>query len=461
MKPADGIATRFSALAAWLVRDPRLRAVLSNSSLLTIGLGAVAASNIVTLTIIARTLGPETLSIIVLVVAHVGVMERLCATEVWQTFVKFGADARERDDDDALARLAGFCFSFEIVAVLATVALSLTLAKPVAAALGWPNEVAALVPAYAWHCLVNFINTPIGVLRSFGLFRTLAVIDIASAVVKVVLVVAAVLADAPLVAYVVALAAATGLRGLLMLIASLRALNRQNAAPRFAGLAQTTRTPRLMSFTFSCYATSVSTLPINFLDVVVVSKTLGASAVGGYRLMLQVTQLFDRLINPIYQAIYPELAAMVARDGLKPALRLGAKSIVGLTAVVAVLAAALAFTTEIWIPLLFGAAFSFLIVPTKVLFAVKTLVAMNAIVDALCLASGRAWLRTAASATSNLAFVVALYVFSDRFGLIGAASAFGVYVLCDVAIKSVGIWLAARRADEGTPSPKSATPHAD
>ncbi|MEW5728961.1 MAG: lipopolysaccharide biosynthesis protein, partial [Pseudomonadota bacterium] len=152
--------------------DPILRRLARNTGWLLGGKAANAVLSLAVLAVAARALGPEGLGRLVLLQSLVQFTAEVAKFQSWQGVVRYGALALGGKGD--LGRLVAFSLVLDGASAVAGLAFLVLAGPMLAAQLGWPEEVAALVPFYGTAVVFLVAGTATGLLRLFDRFDLLA-----------------------------------------------------------------------------------------------------------------------------------------------------------------------------------------------------------------------------------------------------------------------------------------------
>ena len=111
---------------------------------------------------------------------------------------------------------------------------------------------------------------------------------------------------------------------------------------------------------FNCWSSLAGTLdiPVKQLDVFIISSVLSLEAVGIYRVFKDVAQVVTKVADPIYQAIYPQFAVLIAQSDARRAAKMAVKLGVILMVFGAPVVLAISLTSPWWLRVIFGQVFA-------------------------------------------------------------------------------------------------------
>jgi O-antigen/teichoic acid export membrane protein len=412
--------------------DALFTRLLRNAGLLLGGKAANAVLSLVVLAVAARALGPEGLGRLVLLQSLVQLVAELVKFQSWQGVVRFGT-ARPDDFD----RIVSFSLLLDLAAALVGTAVLVLGGGWLARRLGWPDDVAALVPFYATALLALVPGTAQGVLRLFDRFDWLAVQSASANAVRLIGALAAWglgggLESFALVWWLAALAA-----GVLPFVPAWRLRRVRPVWPAGIRIAH----PGILRFFCLTSANSIIALAPGHLAALIIGTLLGPAAAGLFRVAKQVADAAAKPADFLAQALYPE-AARLAADGKGAKLRAVLLRLGMVSAVVGGAAlAVIAGFGETLVVLVAGRDFSGAVVVMAWLAAAAAVAMAASPAEPTLIALGQAGGVVVAKGAAALLHVVLLAVLVPLSGLTGA----GMAALVAASLSGLLLWRAVLR----------------
>lgn len=330
----------------WL-REHSFQRLFKNSGLLLAGEGVSSVLSLISVAITTRTLGAEAFGVLVLVQTYVYLIDRLVNFQPWQGLIKYGAEALDARDMPRLTGLVKLGTLLDIFSAVLGVIVALLGAALFGRILGWDDRTVQLTLIYAWVIAIKLVGTPTGVLRLFDAFHFFAIQNAATALVKLIAIAVAAYLGADLFGFVIVWAATDALGFGILVIAGQVELYRK-------GLWHWWRVPigewrPFIRFTVWTNLSSTLDIPVKQLDVFIVGAVVSLEGVAIYKIFKRTAHVFTQLVNPLYQAIYPQFSEMVARGeyagASKMSTRLGAIFTIIATPIVLLIA----ITSQWWL----------------------------------------------------------------------------------------------------------------
>ena len=301
--------------------------LLRNAGFLLSGRVARDAMGLVALALAARHLDPAGFGLLALVQSYALTVNGLVNFQSWQAVVRHGA-AYDLSSEHGRAQTAGllrFGFVFDASTAVAGAVLGALLAGPIGTALwDWDASMVLWAQLYCLVVLFDLTGTWTGALRLFDRFDLLAGHALVAAATKLGGVLWAISHDWQLPGFVAVWIAAE-LAGLftsaaLALWAAARLGVLTAPAPSLSEVAA--QHPGIFGFLLTTNWHGTVRMLSKEADVLVVGGLLGPAGAGLYKIVKQVASLLSRAGDPLYQAVYPELARLWSADDRKGFRRL-------------------------------------------------------------------------------------------------------------------------------------------
>ena len=401
---------------------------MKNVSWLVVAKSVPSAANVLEMIILARFLGLEVFGLLTLVVAYVKVISSLLDFRVWESVVKYVGEFMERKEPDHALSMIKFSYivdaatglvAFLVCVLLAGVANDMFIKSP---------DAFELVLIFSFGLMVATVNsTSEALFRVFDKFKTIVFVQSAKSVFKLSSVLMALYMGYGIKGVLFAYVAVSFFEFLLTQIMVSRMLKGKGLDSWFSsrvGLLSN----RMREITWFLLNTSFNaTLTIaseGKIAVLILGYFFGSGAAGLYKVARAVIKVINRIVDPLYEAIFPKLVSLSTSnlyERLAEIVKFSVRSL--LKFIIPVLIVTLLFTEQI-IGLVFGdqyvlASNTMRVLAVAVLFAGSTFW-----LTPLLLAIGRPGLRTAVSTFKMLIYVVLLLALVPKYSYLGAGVAY-------------------------------------
>jgi len=324
-------------ILTWFKDDVFRRLFLNAGKLLSANVFA-ALLGFVTAILTARTLGPEKYGILALVLVYQLTIGKLVTFNAWQAIIKYGSEALHAHDRSALRQLIKLGFCLDIGSAVVGMVVAIMLAGPLIGLLGWDQAVKPLLILYSLLILFSLSGTPIGILRLFDRFDLLSYVAVISASVRLAGIILCLITGQALLGFVLVYLI-TGIIGqLYQVFASLWVLRKQGIGNVMRESMKGIRIkfPGICDYVWTANLNSTIRMLSREADELIIAGMTTPAALGLFKIAKQFSQVLPRLIDPLYQAIYPELTRLWASNRKKDFLSLSKRTtlIVGTMAII-------------------------------------------------------------------------------------------------------------------------------
>jgi len=183
------------------------------------------------------------------------------------------------------------------------------------------------------------------------------------------------------------------------------------------------------NFTLWNYLTHFIAVPTKQLDVIIVSAVVTIEAAGIYKIIKQVADVIGLLVNPVYYAIYPQFTELIAQGKQGTAFKFAAKSGLFSLLLVSPIAVLLSTSSPWWLGAVFGAQFTAGWIPLMVFLFVKVFEFSCNPIHPLFKALGFVKQESLFFLLSSGIYLLLVWQLGLRFGLIGIIIAHGFETL--------------------------------
>lgn len=435
------------AVAHWL-QDSVIRRLFKNAGYLLSGNIAASALGMVTAAFTARALGPEFFGVLVLMQTYARLVDQILHFQSWQALIKYATEALEQKRDKDFEALIALGTLVDVGTALPSTIVAMLAFRWAGPWIGLDNQYVELAMLYALIILFNPIGAPIAILRLFDRFELMATVNVIGSLVKLLVTAAAFVIKAEFSTFVFIYMGTDILQQLLLVAMGWHTLRQHEYHWAFKwpdgdiwqNLVTTLKMSRsfegLWSFMISSNLSSIAKLIVKQGDIILLGSLMGARAVGIYKVVMLLVNVVRQVSDPLFQAIYPEIARLIARRRFDIYRILVSKIVVSLSL----------YSATVWFGFaVFGKALIGLGFGYEYLDAWKPLlIYMGGIAAALFTihtvptlwAVGKAQTVLVINAASGLLYILILYVCVSRYGMVGAALAFLIYSVGQALVRT-------------------------
>jgi O-antigen/teichoic acid export membrane protein len=306
--------------------------VLVSANVVVICLGML------TLALNARALNPAGLGVLALLVAWVAVAGRLFSFETWQGLIKFGGEALEEDDYECLRTFATIALYVDLATGFIAAITSIAILLAAGDLLALPSKYLLPSALFLGSLFIQLPGAPVGLMRLQNRFALQGSIAIAEGALRLAFAALFFARGSPLIAYLYSYAgvlfAINGVRMYLFF----KLLREATSSARLAPMSATRVYLRpFLGFSVGSWTAATLNVLRQHGTTFVVTAFYGAAGAGMYSIAQRLVAPITYVAEPLRQAIYPELARLVAQKKSKHVRHL-VRSTLLLTAFIAAVA---------------------------------------------------------------------------------------------------------------------------
>lgn len=339
----------------WL-QDLTFRRLLQNVAWLASGNSVAAVLGIIATAFKTRALGPAQFGLFAVILAYVALIQQLATFQSWQALIKYGAEALREERNDKFMSQVKFSVLLDVVGAVTGLAIAIGGAYILSSLKVWTPDASRMAAVSSLSILSIISNAPIGILRLLDRFDLIVAQNVLISLLAAVGAIVVYVARAGIWGFLIVTVICTMLGTLLLVLMAVMALRKRDLVHGWDSPIGEWRPA--MRFSAWTYAAATLDIPVQQLDIIIVSAVVSLEAAGIYKIIKQVVSLLAMLADPIYQAIYPQFANMIANDAreaaAKYAFRIGAL-LLAATGPVAVLVGVTSFW---WLGAIFGEGFA-------------------------------------------------------------------------------------------------------
>lgn len=396
-------------------RDSFFKKLVKNAAVLISGNIGASGLGFISMILSINVLGIETFGIFTIMQTIIGIFNKLLNFQCWEAIIKFGAEAVANKDDKALKSYIkqGFILDFSS-AVLGTLTAFL-FAGFIGRRYGWDDNYIFLLKIFTLVILFDLSGTPTGILRLYGKFKTFTYQKLTTSFLKLlgVLLVYYLKMDITIYVIVVIVTEITGF--LILTIIGYRTFILRNKYREKVGFING---HKFLKFTFLTNINSTLSLPMKELDKVIASL-ISFEAVGIYKLIKQILNIIGKIVTPIYQTIYPELAKFISEKNFRKAVSVSKR--LGLLVFLAGVPflIILAPTSRIWLQWITDIDSVHYSIIVSLFLLQKVIANLFICVNSLFISAGYIKNNFFISLTGSLLYALTAYFITINYGLIG------------------------------------------
>lgn len=293
-----------------------LNKVLKNAGILLSGNMGANLFGLLSIAIFTHSQGAAIFGYYVLFLTFIEIIDKIFNFQTWQAFIKFATDFQVKDEHHNVMMLLKYSFLVDLASLVVATLVALSLSSFAMKFFSIPVEYHTLLLLMSLTILFKTTEISTGVFRLYDRFKVQAKIAVYSSAIKFAMFVLIALVAPSFEMFVYATVLAQFITMMMKYFYAKSVLNEHNITI-VEILKEKVNMPLLKElkiFSFIVYNNfDVAVRMVSRqLDTVILGKLYGAEIVGIYKIAKEVANLIAKLTDPVYQAIYPEFAKMLA-----------------------------------------------------------------------------------------------------------------------------------------------------
>ncbi len=424
--------TNLASAKKTFVQDNALKKLIQTTGIILTGSTGASLMNFVSFTVMANQLGPKVLGLFVLTQSYTAIVNGILNVQTWESIVKFGHLEKSKSDFSNVVKVN---FLLDLISAFVAFVVSLIMVKPSVIFFKWDPAIVQLVFLYSFTIPVTLTSFTIGVPRLFDKFSAVAKIQIATAALKLVLVLTVAYFNYSVSYYVGVYLIAESLNSVLLIIYSLFLLKTRG----YGGWLKIKMTyyPQQLIFVWWTNLRTIMRIPVQYSDMVIISMVMSLETVGMYKVYKEIASFIGRVGDPVNQAIYPEYARMIGSGEKGAAISLAKKTIFLLFCLSVGMTVGLIICSEFIVVRFYGVSFLPLIDALYILVGLMGVSLFTLPVNALFLAAGFARTGFYIVVFTNILYLFTAFYFGKLFGIYGIITAFGIQMVINQGLKVI------------------------
>lgn len=393
--------------------------------------------------ILARILGVNDYGLLALIIAYVDILNNFFDFRVWETATKYIGTFWTNGDREKTLSFIKLSYIIDITSGVVAFIIAILTAKIASSYVIHTPQAYALVWIYSLSLLIDTANsTSDAMLRVFNRFKRIAFISSFLSLFKLLLVASTLLIGFGMKGVLFSFVVVSFLGFFIRLWIVTKTLGENKLAGWWKSDLSLVKDQWKGIAWFLGNTSLAGTLKMandNFLGVLVLGYFSGKEGAAYYKIAKSFVKLMTRIIDPFYEAIYPELVRISSLNALKDfksLLKYATKTLMKVTIPVAILI--LIFSDTI-IDLVFGKQYLPASNTLRIVTVAVVITQLTFWLNPALLAFGRPGLRTLVNIISTAAYTVLLFLLVPNYSYLGAAFAFLGYAIVRAFISLISL----------------------
>lgn len=404
------------------------RRLFLNASWLLGGKTASSVFSAIQTVVVARMLGVSEYGLLALIIAYVDILNQLFDFRVWETATKYIGTFWTSGEKEKTRSMIKLSYIVDISSGIVAFLIAIATAGIASRYLISSPQAQILICIYALSLLIDTANsTSDAILRVFDRFKTIAFIASLNNLIRLIMVSTVLYLGMGIKGVLLSYIAASFVGFTLRLLAVAKTLKDIGIERWWSARLDLIRQHWKGIAWFLGNTSLTGTIKMandNYLGVLVLGYLAGKESVAYYKVAKSVVKLINRITDPLYEAIYPELVKLFSLGAIEDIKRLLKEATKNLGKVIVPIAAFIFIFSYHILYFVFGAKYTPSSIALK-LITVATLISLLTFwINPAFLAIEKVGLRNVIAIGSTLTYLLLLLPLAIKYSYIGAAIAF-------------------------------------
>ena len=402
--------------------------LFKNASWLFGGKSASGIFTAIQTVIVARMLGVTDYGLLTLVIAYISVLNMFFDLKVWETATKYIGTYLERGETDKTRSMIKLSYILDIGSGIIAFIIAILSAKLISTYIIHTPEAYVLIWIFSVSLFIDTANsTSDAILRVFDRFKSIAFINSFQKFFRLLVVVGLLFAGFGIkgVLYGFILASFVGFAVRMWFV--LKTLYENDLKGWLSADLGIIRSEWKGIAWFLGNTSFIATLKTGnerYLGVMILGYFAGKDAVAYYKIASTVASTMNKVVDPLYEAIYPELVKFTSSNAIKDFKKMISKTTRSLVLIIAPIAVVIIVFAEPIIRIIFGNEYLPATNALRILAIAVLIVRFTFWINPALLAMARPGLRTVLEVIATSAYLVLMFALVPPYSYIGAAFAF-------------------------------------
>jgi len=378
--------------------------------------------------VVARILGVSDYGLLSLVLAYVAVLNMFFDLKVWETATKYIGTYWETGEHDKARSMIKLSYLLDIGSGVVAFIIAILSAKLISTYIIHSPEAYVLIWIFSISLFVDTANsTSDAILRVFDRFKNIAFINSFQKFFRLIVVVALLYSGLGIkgVLYGFILASFVGFSVRMWLVMkTLRHNDLQGWLSADISLIRDQWKGIAWFLGNTSFIATLKTGNERYLGILILGYFAGKDAVAFYKIASSIASVVNRIVDPIYEAIYPELVKLASSNAIEDFKNMIKSTTKSLVLIIIPIGVIIIIFAEPIISLVFGKDYVPATNALRILAAAVLIVRCTFWINPALLSMGRPGLRTIMGVISTFIYLVLMFLLVPGYSYIGAAFAF-------------------------------------
>ena len=288
--------------------------VKKNTAKLFFSTSLSSGLNLLSVFLLSNLLGLEQFGYIILIFTFIEIIDSIINLKSWKAFIKFGIE--HKNDSSKISTLFLYCFTLDFLFIVIAFFCSFFLFDYYILFYNISEDYNLILKPLLFLLLFKSFDLYIGVTRVFGQYNFQVITEVIQSVVTFfgLLFVFYNSGSIDEVIWVYLLSSFIGMILKIKFLNRIFKLNHIKLIIDFGEFKQEVsgKTSLLYFIVYNNLNDSIRVLSRK-VDFIIIGKLLGSDSVGIYKIVVSICSIISKLVDPLYQVIYPEIANLYSR----------------------------------------------------------------------------------------------------------------------------------------------------
>lgn len=417
----------------FLKPDVSFKKVIKNAGIVLSGNIGGGIFGLLSLSIFTKSQGPELFGYYVIFLVFLEFVDKFFYFQTWPAFIKFASDFQARNENHNVIMLIKFSLLIEFGSSIIAAIVAFSLSSFALDFFNIPEEYHAILLFVLLTFLFKATEVSIGIFRFFDRFALQAKIQVYSSAIKFVMFGFVILFYPSFELFVYAIIFSQFITAMIKYFFALSILkeNKITISQIFREKINIPLLKELKVISFIIYNNFdvITRMMTKQFDTLLIGKLYSAELVGIYQIVKEIANILAKLVDPIYQSIYPNLARLLASKKKLETKQMAIKISSYLTFAVLIFYVLFGLFGQLAVDIVFGKEFLYAYNVSLVYIIAVFIAIISLPLYPLQIAFGYAKQAFKNQVESTLAYIPILLILTFYFELVGASIAYIFYYL--------------------------------
>lgn len=391
--------------------------LIKNFFILLCSDGIVSIITMINTIMVIRSIGTDQNGMLIMIQSFTAVISTIFCFSSFNGLITYLPKHINNNDNESIKDYIKQSLLLELIGGIIAFVIGELIVSLIAKIMGWDGFIVTLIRIYLITTVVNISGVASAVIRIFDKFKYLSMVNIAIAISRIIFYSVGFVAYKHLIYFVIVEILIDLLSKVLYLYFMFKVLKERKIEKVVSSNISFDK--GFVKFSFLTNISQTLDVPVTYLGIFIINKYLGYSSSTVYNLIEKVGNIFGKLSKPIQQIIYPQITTWVAENKINESIKFS-KRIFYIINGVGVLASVIVLTSyELWLDK-FLPEYNFEVIISLVLYLLFVSFANSTqSIHAYFLAFKLARLNLYILFLVNVIYIIILFVFTIKFGIIG------------------------------------------